>query len=99
MIVQPEEDFWGREERMGNKRRKVRFATTASKDTDPCAHVWGGDKETPDVQDAEIQADEEATKERNLSADIMKESRRVRKRDASRSSLVKMSLGLISPGM
>ena len=37
MIVQPKEDFWGREERMGNKRRKVRFATTASIVTDQCA--------------------------------------------------------------
>ena len=39
VIVQPEEDFWGREERMGNKRRKVRFATTASVVTDQSAQV------------------------------------------------------------
>ena len=65
---------------MGNKRRKVRFATTASIVTDQRAQVCGGERETPDVQDADIQADEEATKERNCSADIMKESRRVRKR-------------------
>ena len=53
----------------------------------------------PDVQEAEIQAKEEAVKTRNFSTDIMKESRRSRKQDASRNSFVKMSLGLTSPGM
>ena len=53
----------------------------------------------PDTQEADIHAVEDAMKEQNFSADIMKESRRVRKQLASRSSLAKMSLGLISPGM
>ena len=55
--------------------------------------------EIPFVQDAEIQADDEDTNVRNLAADIMKESRSSLKRVASRSSFVKMSLGLMSPGM
>ena len=77
----------------------MRFATVTLLVAAEHVQAWRGEKEMPDVQEAEIQADEEATKERNRSADIMKESRRTRKREASRSSLVKMSLGLISPGM
>ena len=53
----------------------------------------------PDTQEADIQTEEDTMKVRNFSADIMKESRRVRKREASCISLVKMSLGLMSPGM
>ena len=58
-----------------------------------------GVRQIPDTQEADAQTEEDATKVRNFSADIMKESRRIWKREASRNSLVKMSLGLMSPGM
>ena len=63
------------------------------------AQAAGGVRQMPDTQEADIHTEEDTIKVRNFSADIMKESRRLRKREASRNSLVKMSLGLISPGM
>ena len=63
------------------------------------AEAVGDTMRKPNSQEADIQTKEDATKARNFSADIMKESRRVRKQEASRNSLVKMSLGLMSPGM
>ena len=53
----------------------------------------------PETQEADIHCDEDVVNVRNLSADIMNEPRRVRKWVPSRISLVKMSLGLMSPGM
>ena len=53
----------------------------------------------PETQEADIHCDEDVANVRNLSADIMNELRRVRKWVPSRISLVKMSLGLMSPGM
>ena len=53
----------------------------------------------PETQDAEIQAEEDVTKVRKDSADIMKESRSIQKWAPSRIFLVKMSLGLTAPGM
>ena len=56
-------------------------------------------KLTPDTQDDEIHAEDEVRKVRKDSTDIMKDSRSSRKCDPSRISLVKMSLGLMFPGM
>ena len=57
---------------------------------------WEG---TPETQDANIHTDEDVVYERKDSADIMKESRSMMKWGLSRISLVKMSLGLMTPGM
>jgi hypothetical protein len=59
----------------------------------------GAAKLVPATQEVEIHAEDDVTKVQKDSADIMKESRSVRKCDASRISLVKMSLGLMAPGM
>ena len=53
----------------------------------------------PETHEAEIQAEDDVTKVRKDSADIMNESRSIRKWAPSRISLVKMSLGLTAPGM
>ena len=50
------------------------------------AQAAGGVKEMPDTQEADIHTEEDVTKVRNFSADIMKESLRVRKREALRIS-------------
>ena len=52
----------------------------------------------PETHEAEIQAEDDVTKVRKDSADIMNESRSIRKWAPSRISLVKISLGLTAPG-
>ena len=58
-----------------------------------------GDRLMPEIEDAEIHAEEDVTKARKDSADTMKESRSMWKWVLSRISLVKMSLRLTAPGM
>ena len=59
----------------------------------------GGVRSKPETHEAEIQAEDDVTKVRKDSADIMKESRSIRNWAPSRIFLVKMSLGLTAPGM
>ena len=58
-----------------------------------------GERLIPKTHEAEIQAEDDVTKVRKHSADIMNESRSIRKWAPSRISLVKMSLGLTAPSV
>ena len=53
----------------------------------------------PETQEADIQMEEDVTKVQKFLADIMKELRIMRKCAPSRISFVKISLGLMVPGM